>query len=126
MLTDVSTRDPHRSRPRAESIGVTFSAMPSEVSNARNVSLCVSSGRLAGYVCIHALRRSPVVMVKSPEYGNGLDATVHLRRARDGLLLGERLVRARPVVEAGEFGDQMSEVPLAENEDVVVVEKLAS
>jgi hypothetical protein len=29
-------------------------------------------------------------MVQPAENGNGLDATVHLPRARDGLLLGER------------------------------------
>jgi hypothetical protein len=73
---------------------------------------------------IRTLRRAPVVMVESAEYRNGLDATVHLRWAWDGLLLSERLVRARPVVEAREFGNQMSEVVLSEDEDVV--EKLAS
>jgi hypothetical protein len=49
---------------------------------------------------------------------------VQLPRARDGLLLGERLVRARLVVEAREFGDEMSQVPLTKDNDVI--EKLAS
>jgi hypothetical protein len=39
-------------------------------------------------------------MAQPAENGNCFDATVHLPRARDGLLLGERLVRARLVVEA--------------------------
>ena len=52
-------------------------------------------------------------MVEPTEYRNGLDATMRLRWARDGLLLGERLVRARLVVEAREFDDEMSQVLLA-------------
>jgi hypothetical protein len=80
--------------------------------------------RLMATFAILALGRSPVVMVESAEYRNGLDAPVELCWARDGPLLGERLVWARPVVEAGEFGDQISEVVLSEDEDVV--EKLAS
>ena len=58
------------------------------------------------------------------EHGNGLDATMHVRRSSDGLLLGEPLMRARPVVEAREFGDEISQVPLTQNEDVI--DELAS
>jgi hypothetical protein len=73
---------------------------------------------------IRPLRSTPVIMVKPAENGNDLDATVHLPRARDGLLLGERLVRARLVVEARELGDEMSQVLLTKDKDVI--EKLAS
>jgi hypothetical protein len=73
---------------------------------------------------IRPLRSTPVVVVQPAENGNGLDATVHLPRARDGLLLGERLVRARLVVEAREFDDEMSQVLLTKDKDVI--EKLAS
>jgi hypothetical protein len=73
---------------------------------------------------IRALRSAPVVVVEPAEHGNGLDATMHLRRARDGLLLGEPLVRASLVEEAREFDDEMSQVLLAKDEDVI--KKLAS
>jgi hypothetical protein len=63
-------------------------------------------------------------MVQPAENGNGLDATAHLPRARDGLLVGERLVRARLFVEPHEFRDEMSHVLLTKDKDVI--EKLAS
>lgn len=81
-------------------------------------------GPLVATFPIRPLRSTPVIMVQPAENGNGLDATVHLPRARDGLLLGERLVRARPVVKAGEFDDEMSQVLLTKDKDVI--EKLAS
>jgi hypothetical protein len=46
-------------------------------------------------------------VVQPTEYGNGLDATMHLPPPRNRLL-GERLMRARPVVEAREFSDKIS------------------
>jgi hypothetical protein len=68
---------------------------------------------------IHALRGAAVIVVEPAEYGDGLDATMHLRRSSDGLLLGEPLMRARPAVEAREFGDEISQVLLVQNEDVI-------
>lgn len=38
---------------------------------------------------IDPLRSAPVVLVQPAERGNSLDATMHLRRASDGLLLSE-------------------------------------
>jgi hypothetical protein len=73
---------------------------------------------------IRPLRSAPVVMVQPAEHGNSLDATMHLRRASDGLLLSERLMRARVIVETREFDDEMSQVLLTKDKDVI--EKLAS
>jgi hypothetical protein len=73
-------------------------------------------------ICL--LRSAPVVMVQPAEHGNSLDATMHVRRASDGLLLSERLMRARLVVKAGEFGDETSQVLLTKDKDVI--EQLAS
>jgi hypothetical protein len=63
-------------------------------------------------------------MVKPTEYGNGLDPTMYLPRPRDWLLLGERLMRARPVVEAREFNDEISHMLPGQNE--AVIEKFAA
>jgi hypothetical protein len=58
-------------------------------------------------------------MVESPEDGDSRDAALELGRTRNRLLLRERLVRTRRVVEAHELGDEASEVVRAEEEDVV-------
>ncbi|HLK39030.1 MAG TPA: hypothetical protein VKU41_19850 [Polyangiaceae bacterium] len=58
-------------------------------------------------------------MMEPNKNGKGLDATTHLRRWANGLLMGESLLRARPVAEAHEFRDERSKVLLAEDKDVV-------
>ena len=62
--------------------------------------------------------------METAEYGKAPDGSGELRRSRNGLLLGESLVRARVVVEARELGHETSHVPLTEDENVV--EQLAS
>ena len=59
------------------------------------------------------------VVMEPPENRDARDAPVGLRGTRNRLLLRERLVRTRLVVEAHELGDEASEVGLAEEEDVV-------
>jgi hypothetical protein len=73
---------------------------------------------------VRGSRGAPVVVVEPTEYGNRLDAALHLRRSRHRLLLGQSLVRARLIVEARELGDEPSQGRLAEDENVV--EQLAS
>jgi hypothetical protein len=82
-------------------------------------SVSAEGRALMATLAVHGLRSAPVVVVESTEYGNDLDRTVHLRQTRDRLLLSERLVRTRLVVEAREFGDQMVQVPFAEDQDVI-------
>ena len=57
--------------------------------------------------------------MEPPENGDSRDAAFGLGRTRNRLLLRERLVRTRLVVEAHELGDQASKVVLAEDENVV-------
>jgi hypothetical protein len=52
----------------------------------------------AMYWAYPSMGGAPVVVMEATEDGNGLDAPVGLRRSSHGLLLGERLVRARTVV----------------------------
>ena len=47
------------------------------------------------------------------------DAALELGRTRNRLLLRERLMRTRLVVEVHELGDEASDMVLAEEEDVV-------
>lgn len=63
-------------------------------------------------------------MVKSAEYGDGLDGTLDLRRTPHRLPPAESLVRACLVVEAHVLGDEASEVLFADDQDVV--EQLAT
>jgi hypothetical protein len=58
-------------------------------------------------------------MMKPPENRDSGDAALELGGPRNRLLLRERLVRTRLVVEAHELGDEASEMVLAEEEDVV-------
>jgi hypothetical protein len=67
--------------------------------------------RRPGYFEIPTLGSPPAIMVEPTKDGNGLDATEHLRWARNRLLLGEPLVRARLVVEAREFDDEKPQMP---------------
>jgi hypothetical protein len=62
-------------------------------------------------------------MVEPTENGNGLNATMRLRWARNRLLLSEPSVRVRLVVEAREFDDEKPQIPFTKDEDVI--EKLA-
>jgi hypothetical protein len=59
-------------------------------------------------------------MVEPPEDGDSRDAALELGRPRNRLLLRERLVRTRRVVEAHELGDEAAEVVRAEEEEDVV------
>jgi hypothetical protein len=62
-------------------------------------------------------------MVEPTEDRNGLNATVHLRWARNRLLLTSPWC-GRLVVEAREFDDEKPQMPFTKDEDVI--EKLAS
>ena len=55
-------------------------------------------------------------MMEPPENWDSRDAALGLARTRKRLLLRERLVRTRLVVEAHELGDEASEVALAQDE----------
>jgi hypothetical protein len=57
--------------------------------------------------------------VEPAQHGNDLDSTVHLGRTRDGLVLGERLVRARVVAIGRVLADQTEQVALADHDDMV-------
>ncbi len=57
--------------------------------------------------------------MEPPENWDSRDAARELSRTRKRLLMRERLVRTRLVVEAHELGDEASEVALAQDENVV-------
>ena len=57
--------------------------------------------------------------MEPPENWDSRDAARELSRTRRRLLMRERLVRTRLVVEAHELGDEASEMALAQDENVV-------
>lgn len=66
-----------------------------------------------------ASRGSAVVMMEPPKNGDSHDAALELGRTRDRLLLRQSLVRTGFVVEMHELGDEVSEMVLAEDENVI-------
>src|SRR5438046_9339001 len=65
-----------------------------------------------------ASRGSAVVVIEPPEHRDSRDAALELGRTRNRLLVRERLVRTRVLVEAHELGDEASEVVIADEADV--------
>src|ERR1700690_407816 len=68
---------------------------------------------------VRTSRGAPVVVVQTAEHGNGLDAAFGFGRPRNGLLLGESLVRTRLVVEAHVLGNEAPQVRLAHDQYLV-------
>jgi hypothetical protein len=74
---------------------------------------------LATYSIIAGSGRSLVVVVKTAQHWHSLNPPFDRRRSWDRLLLVERLMRPGLVVKADVLGDDMTEVSLAEDQDMV-------
>jgi hypothetical protein len=68
---------------------------------------------------VRTSRSAAVVVVQTAEHGDGRDAAFGFGRPRNGLLLGESLVRTRHVVEAHVLGDEAPQLRLTREQYVV-------
>lgn len=80
--------------------------------------MCLAAAR-GGYFIVSASCGAPVVVVQTSEHGNSLDAAFAAGHPWNRLLLGERLVLPRLVVEAHVLGPEKSRMRFALEQQVV-------